>query len=61
MQPVPEPASRSEADARGGEAAGHRETILLLTQALTARISAMTAGAPPPGWWFTPSGYFTEP
>lgn len=50
------PAPPAESQAGGDD----RQTILLLTQALNAKIATLDKHPPPPGWWFTPPVYFTQ-
>ena len=49
-----------QAGSDGPAGAEHRDTILLLTQALNARSAAVATHSPPAGWWFTPPVYFTD-
>jgi hypothetical protein len=60
MQPGHTPTTpQAGAESRQAQTSEHRETILLLTQALAARVSTMANDPPPPGWWFTPPASFS--
>ncbi|WP_020500059.1 hypothetical protein [Sciscionella marina] len=54
---------RHDAVAQGEQpdaGAEHRDTILLLIQALNARISGLDNDPAPPGWWFTPPAHYFQ-
>jgi hypothetical protein len=52
------PSGPTQAESQAG--GDDRQTILLLTQALNAKIATLDKHPPPSGWWFTPPVYFTE-
>ncbi|UIJ57628.1 hypothetical protein LWP59_26230 [Amycolatopsis acidiphila] len=54
-------AGQPAASPPNGQSAGDdRQTILLLTQVLNAKIATLDQHPPPAGWWFTPPVYFAD-